>query len=76
MIVTQNGDVFDKIVIRIGEMFESIKIIRTCLTQLPGGDIECQIKNIPPGEGIGRIEAPRGECCAQSAKWGAFVGMR
>jgi NADH-quinone oxidoreductase subunit D len=62
MIVTQNGDVFDKVVIRIGEMFESIKIIQTCLRQLPGGDIESLIKNIPPGEGIGHIEAPRGEC--------------
>ena len=62
MIVTQNGDVFDKVLIRIKEMFESVKIIRTCLAQLPEGDIDCVIKNIPPGEGIGHIEAPRGEC--------------
>jgi len=62
MIVTQNGDVFDKVVIRINEMFESIKIIQQCLARLPQGPIDCVIKDIPPGEGIGHIEAPRGEC--------------
>lgn len=62
MIVTQNGDVFDKVLIRIKEIFESIKIMRTCLLELPEGDIACLIKDIPPGEGIGHIEAPRGEC--------------
>lgn len=61
MIVTQNGDVFDKTVVRILEMFESIKIIRHCLLNLPGGEIDLNIKDIPPGEGIGHIEAPRGE---------------
>jgi len=60
--VTQNGDVFDKVVIRINEMFESIKIIQQCLARLPQGPIDCVVKDIPPGEGIGHIEAPRGEC--------------
>jgi NADH-quinone oxidoreductase subunit D len=61
MIVTQNGDVFDKAVVRILETFESIKIIKTCLLNLPEGEIDANIKDIPPGEGIGHIEAPRGE---------------
>ena len=61
MIVTQNGDVFDKAVVRILEAFESIKIIKYCLLHLPKGEIDLNIKNIPPGEGIGHIEAPRGE---------------
>ena len=61
MIVTQNGDVFDKAVVRILETFESIKIIKYCLLNLPKGEIDLNIKNIPPGEGIGYIEAPRGE---------------
>lgn len=61
MIVTQNGDVFDKAVIRILETFESIKIIKHCLLNLPEGEIDLKIKNIPPGEGIGYVEAPRGE---------------
>ncbi|UCD15464.1 MAG: NADH:ubiquinone oxidoreductase, partial [Candidatus Omnitrophota bacterium] len=61
MIVTNNGDVFDKAVVRILETFESIKIIKWCLRKLPSGEIDADIKNIPPGEGIGHIEAPRGE---------------
>jgi len=62
MIVTHNGDVFDKAVVRVLETFESIKIIKNCLLNLPGGEIDANIKDIPPGEGIGFIEAPRGEC--------------
>jgi len=61
MIVTQNGDVFDKLVVRVLETFESIKIMKHCLLNLPEGEIDLNIKNIPPGEGIGHIEAPRGE---------------
>lgn len=61
MIVTQNGDVFDKVVVRVLETFESIKIIKHCLQNLPAGEIDLKIKDIPPGEGIGHIEAPRGE---------------
>ncbi len=61
MIVTQNGDVFDKAVVRILEMFESVKIMKFCLQNLPDTEIDANIKDIPPGEGIGHIEAPRGE---------------
>ncbi|MFH2145596.1 MAG: nickel-dependent hydrogenase large subunit [Candidatus Omnitrophota bacterium] len=61
MIVTENGDVFDKVVVRVLELFESIKIIKWCLNNLPKGEIDANIKDIPPGEGIGHIEAPRGE---------------
>jgi NADH-quinone oxidoreductase subunit D len=61
MIVTENGDVFDKVIVRVLEMYESIKIVKTCLKELPPGEIDMKIKNIPPGEGIGAHEAPRGE---------------
>ena len=61
MIVTQNGDVFDKAVVRILETFESIKIMKYCLLNLPDTEIDLNLKDIPPGEGIGHIEAPRGE---------------
>ncbi|NOQ21954.1 MAG: NADH:ubiquinone oxidoreductase [Candidatus Aegiribacteria sp.] len=61
MIVTKNGDVFDKAVIRILEMFEAAKIMKYCLNNLPDGEIDAKIKDVPPGEGIGHIEAPRGE---------------
>ena len=61
MIVTQNGDVFDKIIVRILEMFEAAKIMKQCLLNLPDGEIDLNLKNIPSGEGIGYVEAPRGE---------------
>jgi Ni,Fe-hydrogenase III large subunit len=61
MIVTENGDVYDKVVVRILEMLESIKILKYCFGHLPDGEIDIHIKDIPPGEGIGTHEAPRGE---------------
>ncbi len=62
VIVRGEGDVFAKTVVRLLEMDESIKIIRQCLREMPGGEIDAGVKDIPPGEGIGRVEAPRGEC--------------
>ena len=61
IVVTENGDIFDKAVIRVLEMYESIKIIKQCFDKLPKGEIDANVKEIPPGEGIGRHEAPRGE---------------
>ncbi len=61
MIVTESCDVWGKAVVRLLEMYESIKIVKTCLQNLPGGEIDLNIKSIPPGEGIGAHEAPRGE---------------
>ena len=61
VIVLPEGDVLAKAKVRLLEIFESIKIIRGCLDRLPDGPIELRIDEIPPGEGIGRTEAPRGE---------------
>ncbi|MBX3175811.1 MAG: nickel-dependent hydrogenase large subunit [Candidatus Hydrogenedentes bacterium] len=62
LIAAENGDVYDKLVIRLREMLESVKILRYCLKSLPDGPIDLNVKHIPPGEGIGHVEAPRGEC--------------
>jgi membrane-bound hydrogenase subunit alpha len=63
VITCQNGDVFDKAVVRILEMFESIRIIKQCLVNLESaqGPIDSDPKFVAPGEGIGIYEAPRGE---------------
>jgi len=63
VIVLPNGDVYDKLVLRVLEMLESIKIIRQCLDKLKtvSGPILNDVKEIGVGEGIGRYEAPRGE---------------
>ena len=62
-IVLNNGDVYDKLVVRVLEILESTKICRQCLNQLKTvrGSILNDVKEISPGEGIGRYEAPRGE---------------
>jgi len=61
VIVRPEGDVFAKAVVRCLENFEAIKIIEQCTDQLPDGPIETPVSHIPPGEGCGRYEAPRGE---------------
>ncbi|HCK98525.1 MAG TPA: NADH:ubiquinone oxidoreductase [Candidatus Marinimicrobia bacterium] len=63
VIVLPNGDVYDKAVVRVLEVIESVKIIRQCLDKLKvvQGPILNNVKDISPGEGIGRYEAPRGE---------------
>lgn len=63
VILESNGDVFDKIMVRIREMFESIRIIRQCLSRLKtvSGPVDSHPKEVKPGEGIGHYEAPRGE---------------
>ncbi len=62
VIVEKDGDIFAKTTVRILELYESISIIRQCLNKMPKGEIDANVKDIPPGEGIGRVEAPRGEC--------------
>lgn len=61
MIVFDEGDVLAKAKVRLLECYESIKIVRQCLREMPDGPIETRVDEIPPGEGIGRHEAPRGE---------------
>lgn len=63
VVTTENGDVFDKAVVRMLEILESIKICKQCLNRLREvkDGIDANIKEIPPGEGVGQHEAPRGE---------------
>lgn len=63
------GDVFCKTLVRLKEVLQSIDIIKQCVEQMPEGEITSEqnkaallnkLKGME-GEGIGRIEAPRGE---------------
>ncbi|MBR2696051.1 MAG: nickel-dependent hydrogenase large subunit [Parasporobacterium sp.] len=58
-------DVFSRVVVRILENIESIKIIRQALSNLPEGKINLgnKIFKIPAGEMMVRHEAPRGQLC-------------
>jgi membrane-bound hydrogenase subunit alpha len=63
------GDVYDRIIVRLLEVKQSIEIIEQCLEKMPPGPILAQPKialllktlTQAEGEGIGRVEAPRGE---------------
>lgn len=63
VILESEGDIFDKIMVRIREVFESIRIIQQCLSYLEksSGSVDSNPKEVKPGEGIGIYEAPRGE---------------
>jgi len=64
-----NGDVYDRIIVRLLEVKEAIDLIEQCLDKMPAGDIVSEKKPAKilstlkkaNGEGIGRMEAPRGE---------------
>jgi len=63
------GDVYDRIIVRLLEVKQSIEIIEQCLEKMPPGPILAQPKMAvllktltqAEGDGIGRAEAPRGE---------------
>ena len=63
VITTENGDVYDKVVVRIREMQQSVRIIEQCLEKLRNvpGPVDANPAQIAPGDGIGHYEAPRGE---------------
>jgi Ni,Fe-hydrogenase III large subunit len=63
-VVTQEGgDVWARIVVRVLEVFESIKIIRQCLEKMPEGPLLAErTGELPAGRiGTSSVEAPRGE---------------
>ena len=59
--VRQEGDVYANAEIRLFEMRESLDIVRQCLKQMKSGPVQTDLKSLPGGMGIGRVEAPRGE---------------
>jgi NADH:ubiquinone oxidoreductase subunit D len=65
VVVRDEGDVYARYMVRIGEMRESLKILQQALTDIPPGEIlggkkAWQIR-VPEGEVYARVENPRGE---------------
>jgi len=64
-----NGDVYDRIIVRLLEVKQAIDLIEQCIDKMPAGDIVAEPKiakllatlKKTKGDGIGRHEAPRGE---------------
>ena len=76
--VWDSCDVFARVVIRVLENFESIKIIRQALENLPEGPINLgvRIPKIPAGEYMVRHEAPRGQLCYKVVTDGSEFNKR
>jgi len=61
-----HGDVYDRYMVRVLEMRESLKILQQALKEIPEGaiiDPKAKLRGFRPkaGEAYGRIEAPKGE---------------
>jgi len=75
--VGTNGDVYDRFVVRIAELRQSLKIIEQCVEMMPEGPVHARLTPAtvqpigqpvaplalrpPVGEAYARIESPRGE---------------
>lgn len=62
--VYQNGDVFDRYMVRLDEIQQSCKIVAQALDALPDGEIKAKVSpkfKPPEGETYTRIENSRGE---------------
>jgi NADH-quinone oxidoreductase subunit C/D len=63
--VRHNGDVYDRYLIRIDEMRQSLRILEQAVKQIPEGPVltgkpQYQVR-VPAGESYGRVEGPKGE---------------
>jgi NADH:ubiquinone oxidoreductase subunit D/NADH:ubiquinone oxidoreductase subunit C len=63
--VRTNGDVYDRYLIRLDEMRQSVRILKQALEQIPEGEIQAGKKQytqrVPAGQAYGRVENPKGE---------------
>ena len=62
VVTDTHGDVFGRTLVRVGELQQSLEIIRYCLRNLPAGPIRAAPpRGAPRTEILSRYEAPRGE---------------
>jgi NADH:ubiquinone oxidoreductase subunit D/NADH:ubiquinone oxidoreductase subunit C len=65
VITAENGDVYDRYLVRVKEMRQSLRILQQALDGIPGGEfISAKPRynlKVPEGEVYGRIESPKGE---------------
>ncbi len=60
-VTDDRGDVAARVAVRFGEVFESLRLIRSIAGRLPGGPVRLEVEPKPGGAGLGVIEGWRGE---------------
>ncbi len=61
-IITASGcDALARCEVRIGEIFQSFRLIRQAVDKIPAGEIYVPVSGNPKGEATVRVEQPRGE---------------
>ena len=61
-LITETGCcVHSRTMVRLREIFESLKLIRQCCERMPEGPIRAKMGKIPVNEAFAHTEAPRGE---------------
>jgi len=63
--VRQNGDIYDRLMVRFEEIRQSIRIVQQAVKKIPKGPVMTgkpayQVR-VPAGEAYGRVEGPKGE---------------
>jgi NADH-quinone oxidoreductase subunit D len=48
VVYTENGDCYDRFLIRLNEIAESAKIVRQCIERMPAGDYRSQDRKVTP----------------------------
>jgi NADH-quinone oxidoreductase subunit D len=48
VVYTENGDCYDRFLIRLDEILESVKIVRQCVERMPAGDYRTQDRKVTP----------------------------
>jgi ech hydrogenase subunit E len=61
MVTEEAGDVYARNMVRLRELYVSIRIIENVINGLPEGALITDTKAFPDGEAVVRLEAPRGE---------------
>jgi NADH-quinone oxidoreductase subunit C/D len=63
--VRYHGDTYDRFIIRIDEVRQSLRILKQAVRDIPGGPVQegkqqYQVR-VPAGESYGRVDGPKGE---------------
>ncbi|HEY57828.1 MAG TPA: NADH-quinone oxidoreductase subunit D [Anaerolineae bacterium] len=63
--VAYHGDVYDRLLVRMEEIRQSIRILQQAVRDIPEGPVMARKPQyqhrVPPGEAYGRVEGPKGE---------------